>query len=286
MSELDLSSNQSLFQEFIEKNWAKYEFNSEERDCEDLEPFKPESTNLRTLIIGIGARGGEVVDRIAKKDFPGIRTAVVDTDIKNLLPLKTQQRILLTKHDDSDFVAWVHPRNKRIETFESLESLSDLSNVDLAFVISGLRGFASIRGAQIVATKMKKQNIPVVSICHVPFASDASFASKGLESMQQASDLLVVVPNEKLPKILPEALLSEGLAIADEPLAKVVADLVNPKKDRIEQKHGKFGAILERIHQSAFEHGFIMQLPGTTDQSLEEYDTDIAFDIQTETIIA
>ncbi|MHA2272240.1 MAG: hypothetical protein ACXACI_10280 [Candidatus Hodarchaeales archaeon] len=278
MSELDLGSDQSLFQEFIDDHWANDEANSIN--------IEPKSSGLRALVIGIGARGGEVVDRIAKKEFPGIRTAVADTDIKNLLPLRAQHRILLTNHDDSDFVAWLHPRNKQIEILESLESLSDLANVDIVFVISGLRGFAGFHGAQIIATKMKKQNIPVISICHVPFAADASFATKGLKSVQQMSDLLVVVPNEKLPKIPPEALLAEGLAIADEPLAKVVADLVNPAKDRIEQEHEKFGAIIEKIHQSAFEHGFILHLAGTPDKSLKQRTTDAPYDIKTEVIVA
>lgn len=232
--------------------------NTDQHLNKEIADNRVECPLLKTLVIGVGLRGGAVADRLTWHHIPGIKTAVADTNLKNLLRLRATQKIIIEEsRDDWDFVSCYNPREKRIVSCYSLRALENsLSEIDLIFIVSGLSGFSGTSVAQIVANRVREYHVPIISVCHVPYRRDVSHLTSGLRSMQDTSNALIIVPNETLPKVTLKELLAQGFSAADEPFSTAVKDLLWPELRLKEQEADSGKNAIEKISQQAANMGF------------------------------
>ncbi|MFQ5981300.1 MAG: hypothetical protein ACE5OZ_24430 [Candidatus Heimdallarchaeota archaeon] len=231
---------------------------SDQRSNKEIADIRKEYPLLRVLVIGVGLRGGEVVDRLTKQQVPGLETAVADTRLDNLYRIRASQKIIIDEsRDDWDVVASYKPRENHIVNCNSLRALENsLAGVDMVFIISGLSGFSGTSVAQTIAKRVKEHRVPIISVCHVPYQQDVCHLTGGLQSMQNTSNALIIVPNETLPKVPLKELLAQGFAAADEPLSNAVKDLLWPEFRLKEQNEDSIRKAIENISQQAANMGF------------------------------
>ena len=97
---------------------------------------------------------------------------------------------------------------------------------DLAFLTCGLGGGSGTGAAHVVAELAKEKGALTVSICTLPFNMEGTVrlgnSLKGLKKLYNASDTVIVIPNQRLLTMSPDLSLVQLFKIADEVLVRAV----------------------------------------------------------------
>ena len=112
---------------------------------------------------------------------------------------------------------------------------SIVAGSDLVFVTAGMGGGTGTGAAPVVAKICKELGILTVCIVTLPFNFEGpkkmSAAMKGIATMRNFCDTLIVIPNEKLLSVIDyNTTLEEGFAESDSVLlqaAQSISDLIN-----------------------------------------------------------
>jgi len=158
-------------------------------------------------VIGVGGAGNNAVNRMVDAGITSAYFVAVNTDKQVLLMSKANQTIQIGTELTRGLGAGAKPEIGRAAAEESREEITNmLKGSNLVFVTAGLGGGTGTGAAPVIAKMAKDMGILTVGVVTKPFAFEgpkrANNAEAGLEELRKYVDTLVIIPNEKLYKIL------------------------------------------------------------------------------------
>jgi|SRR5690554_3916674 len=182
-------------------------------------------------VIGVGGGGSNAVNRMVEAGVKGVEFIAVNTDAQALhmscADVKVQIGAKLTK----GLGAGANPEIGRKAAEESIEELRQtVSGADMIFVTAGMGGGTGTGAAAVVAELAKDSGALTVGVVTKPFSFEGRrrelFANKGIELLRDKVDTLIVIPNDRLYKIVDERTpIVEAFKIADDVLRQGVQGL-------------------------------------------------------------
>lgn len=186
-------------------------------------------------VIGVGGAGNNAVNRMIAAGITSAYFVSVNTD-KQVLQMSNADAVLQIGEElTRGLGAGAVPSVGEQAAVESKQAITDLlKGTDLLFITAGLGGGTGTGAAPIIAQIAKDMNILTVGVVTKPFAFEGSTRKKnaemGLENLKKYVDTLVIIPNEKLFKILKKGTpIIEAFRFADDVLRQGiqgVSDLI------------------------------------------------------------
>ncbi|PVX42781.1 cell division protein FtsZ [Pasteurella langaaensis DSM 22999] len=204
----------------------------------------------RTLIkvVGVGGGGGNAVnymvdqmqqqgaelvgiDSLANDEHGEIIFYAVNTDAQALRKSKVQQTLQIGAEVTRGLGAGANPNVGQKAAEEDRDAIrSMLEGANMVFIATGMGGGTGTGAAPIVAQVAKELNILTVAVVTKPFSFEGkkrmSFAEQGIKALSQYVDSLIVIPNDKLKKVLPKgASLIDAFAAVNNVLRNAVTGI-------------------------------------------------------------
>lgn len=219
-------------------------------------------------VVGCGGGGNNTINRITEVGIKGAETIAINTDAQDLLYTNAPKKILIGKNVTKGLGAGSIPKIGEEAARESEQEIKQaLAGADLIFITCGLGGGTGTGSAPVVADIGKKMGALTVAIVTMPFNMEGhrryQNAVYGLEKLEQLTDTLIVIPNDKLLQIAPDLPLNTAFKVADEILTNAVkgiaemvtkAGLVNLDFADIKTVMGNGGVALIGLGESDSEN--------------------------------
>ena len=185
----------------------------------------------RILGVGVGGAGSNAINNIMSRGgIVGATTVAVNTDARHLLSTQAEQKLLIGRELTNGTGAGNDPNIGRAASEENEEDIRELvRGHDLVFVACGLGKGTGTGAAPYFARIAQEEGCLVVSVCTLPFASEGQpkmeTALDGLNELNEYSNTIIVVPNEKLLMYAPDFTLWDAFKLADDVLINAVVGL-------------------------------------------------------------
>ncbi|MFC1630084.1 cell division protein FtsZ [Patescibacteria group bacterium] len=158
-------------------------------------------------VIGVGGSGCNAVSRMMKSKIEGIELVAVNADVQDLIKANANKKIEIGKKLTGGLGAGMNPKVGKMAAEESKAEIEEMvKGSDLVFITCGLGGGCGTGAAPVVAEIAKKQGALTIAVVTKPFSFEGiprkKIADKGLESLRHKVDSLMVIPNDKLLKIV------------------------------------------------------------------------------------
>jgi cell division protein FtsZ len=191
--------------------------------------FTPEYEHFATIkVLGIGGGGGNAVNRMIDAKIRGVEFIVVNTDAQVLRQTKALQKVQIGSQLTKGLGAGGKPDVGRLAAEEDRDSLyRALESSDMVFLTAGMGGGTGTGAAPIIADLASEVGALTVAVVTRPFHFEGprrlKIAEAGLAELADKVDTLIIVPNEKLLKIVArETTITESFRLADEVLVQAV----------------------------------------------------------------
>ena len=191
--------------------------------------FTPEYEHFATIkVMGIGGGGGNAVNRMIDAKIRGVEFIVANTDAQVLRQTKALQKIQIGSRLTNGLGAGGKPDVGRLAAEEDRDSLfRALDGSDMVFITAGMGGGTGTGAGPIIAEIAGEIGALTVAVVTRPFHFEGprrlKLAETGLAELAERVDTLIVVPNEKLLKIVTrETTITESFRLADDVLVQAV----------------------------------------------------------------
>lgn len=190
-------------------------------DYTTVESFTPV---CKIKVVGIGGGGNNAVNRMVNANIDSAEFVAVNTDKQALIMSRAQHRIQIGDKLTGGKGAGSDPEMGRKAAEESKEILEKmLEGTDLVFITAGMGGGTGTGAAPVVAELAKEMGILTIAVVTKPFGFEGrrrmENAEKGIKDLKGVVDTLVVIPNDKLLKIVPKGTpIVEAFRTADDVL--------------------------------------------------------------------
>ena len=184
-------------------------------------------------VIGIGGGGCNAVLRMIAYNFKGPEFIAVNTDRQALLSNPAPKRIQIGDKLTKGLGAGANPEVGQKAAEESKQQIAEvLQGADLVFITAGMGGGTGTGAAPVVAQIAKDMGILTIAVVTKPFPFEgkirAANAEKGIANLKKYVDTLVIIPNEKLLKVMPKGTsVFESFKYADEVLRQGIQGISN-----------------------------------------------------------
>ena len=179
--------------------------------------FEPmESTNDAVIrIIGVGGGGGNAVEHMLRERIEGVEFFAVNTDAQALRKSVLSQTIQIGSDITKGLGADGNPEVGRKAADEDRETLrAALEGASMVFIVAGMGGGTGTGAAPVLAEVAKDLGILTVAVVTKPFTFEGqkrmAFAEQGISELSKHVDSLIVIPNDKLLKVL-----GRGISLLD-----------------------------------------------------------------------
>lgn len=175
-------------------------------------------------VIGVGGGGNNAVNRMVNANIKSAEFIAVNTDKQALLMSKAQHRVQIGEKLTRGLGAGADPEIGVKAAEESREMLVEvLKDTDLVFITAGMGGGTGTGAAPIIASIAKELGALTIAVVTKPFVFEGKRrmdnAEKGIKELKGVVDTLVVIPNDKLLKIVPKGTpIIEAFRTADDVL--------------------------------------------------------------------
>jgi len=199
------------------------------KDDEDIAKIV-EQLKVTVKIVGCGGGGSNTINRCMREGIFGAELIAANTDAKHLLSIAANRKILLGRRTTRGLGAGAIPQVGEESTRESEGDIASvLGAPEITFITAGMGGGTGTGGAHIIAGIAKREKSLVISIVTLPFSSEGRVrmenALYGLEKLRKNSDTTIVIPNDKLLKLVPRLPLDEAFRVADQILMEAIKGL-------------------------------------------------------------
>ncbi len=175
-------------------------------------------------VIGVGGGGNNAVNRMIEAGITSAYFVSVNTDQQVLNMSKADKTITIGRKVTRGLGAGAKPEVGHSAAEESEQEIREmLEGSNLVFVTCGLGGGTGSGAAPVIARIAKEMGILTVGVVTKPFAFEGRIrqanAEKGLAELKKYVDTLVIIPNDKLLKILKRDIsLMDAFRYADDVL--------------------------------------------------------------------
>lgn len=172
--------------------------------------FNEEVTSVAKIkVIGVGGGGSNAVTRMIKFEFKGPEFIAVNTDKQALLTNPANTTIQIGAKLTKGLGAGADPDVGMKAAEENKAELSQaLQGADLVFITAGMGGGTGTGAAPVIAQMAKDMGILTVAVVTKPFGFEGrarlANAERGIENLKKYVDTLVIIPNDKLLKVMPK----------------------------------------------------------------------------------
>ena len=187
---------------------------------------KGEFGEAKIVVIGAGGGGNNTLNRLGNIGIQGAELIAINTDKQQLERTKADKKILIGYETTRGLGAGGYPEVGRQAALDAKTVLKDvLSGVDLAFVTAGLGGGTGTGSLPVIAEIAKENGAVVVGAVTMPFKIERARIPKAREALirlKETTDSVVVIDNNKLLSVCPDAPIDQAFGVADEILARMV----------------------------------------------------------------
>lgn len=186
------------------------------------------NNNIRPIanikVIGVGGGGNNAVNRMINANITSAQFVDINTDMQDLLVSKADMRLQIGEKLTRGLGAGSDPEIGQKSAEESKASISELlKDCDLVFITCGMGGGTGTGAAPVVAQIAKEMGILTIAVVTKPFSFEGrkrmQNAEKGMENLKKYVDSLVIIPNDKLLKLVPKGTpMTEAFGYADDVL--------------------------------------------------------------------
>jgi len=179
---------------------------------------------IEIKVIGIGGGGGNAVNRMIDAKLQGVNYISVNTDAQVLAFSNAEQKIQIGSRITKGLGSGSNPEIGRKATEEDKDRIAKaLKGADMVFITAGMGGGTGTGGAPIIAQISKDLGALTVGVVTKPFSFEGhrrmEQAEEGIKLLKECVDTLIVIPNDKLLKIVDEnTSMLDAFKIADEVL--------------------------------------------------------------------
>ncbi|MBN1539394.1 MAG: cell division protein FtsZ [Candidatus Thermoplasmatota archaeon] len=212
------------------------ERNVEVQEAPQMVETNPEDEELRRVlatlrtnikIVGCGGGGSNTINRIVEEGIIGADLFAINSDAQHLLTIHAPHKMLIGKRTTRGLGAGASPKIGKESALEAEEELrSKLMGSDMVFVTCGLGGGTGTGSAPVVAEIAKQLGALTIAVVTKPFAGEGESrmenAEWGLAELEDNSDTVIVIPNDKLLELVPRLPLNAAFKVADEILMKAI----------------------------------------------------------------
>lgn len=185
--------------------------------------------NLRTniKIVGCGGAGCNTINRVVEEGIVGADIFALNTDAQHLLTIHAPHKILIGRRATRGLGAGSVPQIGEEAAREVEDDIrSSMMGSDIVFVTCGLGGGTGTGSAPVVARIAKELGALTIAIVTQPFSAEGVVrmqnAEYGLDKLQEHTDTVIVIPNDKLLEIVPRLPLNAAFKVADEILMRSI----------------------------------------------------------------
>ncbi len=170
--------------------------------------FELQEENVRTpgmpviKVVGLGGGGGNAVEYMVRNRVEGVEFICANTDVQALNMLSVPTKIQL---GESGLGAGAKPEKGREAAMQNIDALREhLRDADMVFITAGMGGGTGTGAAPVVAQVAKEMGVLTVGVVSRPFRFErrAAVAEEGIKALSEHVDSLIVIPNDKLIKVL------------------------------------------------------------------------------------
>lgn len=179
-------------------------------------------------VVGVGGAGSNAVNRMISGGLKGVEFIVVNTDKQALYLSKANTKIQIGDKLTKGLGAGSNPEVGEKAAEESREEISQaLKGADMVFVTAGMGGGTGTGAGPVVASIARELGILTVAVVTKPFSFEGKkrmqHAEKGLETLKNAVDTLVIIPNDRLLQVIEKkTTVMDAFRIADDVLKQGV----------------------------------------------------------------
>ena len=199
----------------------------------EKEVSKPVQDKLK--IFGVGDAGGNVIKQMMAFNWKEVEFYAVNTDLEALRTYEGATQIQIGADTTQGFSADANPEIGRRAAEENLETLDAvLADARLVFIIAGMGGGTGTGAAPLIASVAREHEALTIGVVTLPFDFEgqrrAEQAEYGLQELQEHTDAVIVVPNQRLMDTVDAELpTSEAFRMSDRTVlrgVKSVADII------------------------------------------------------------
>nr|MDO8112280.1 cell division protein FtsZ [Candidatus Sigynarchaeota archaeon] len=186
--------------------------------------------DIRTLVVGVGGAGNNMISRFQELGIPRCRTLCVNTDVQDLYYSNADEKILIGKRLTKGLGSGNNHEIGELAAREDYERLKAVMDADVVFLTGGMGGGTGTGATPLVAKAAKDRGAIVVSIVTMPFKMEGptkeTIAYQGLKNLAESSDTVIPLANQKLVSLVPDIKLHQGFKIMDEILIRSVKSII------------------------------------------------------------
>lgn len=175
-------------------------------------------------VVGVGGGGNNAVNRMIASGIKSAGFIAVNTDKQALMMSKAKEHIQIGEKLTRGLGAGADPEVGRKAAEESKAEIAEkLKGSDLVFITAGMGGGTGTGAAPVIASIAKEMGILTIAVVTKPFNFEGrrrmENAEVGIANLAKCVDTLVVIPNDKLLKVVPKGTpLVEAFKYADDVL--------------------------------------------------------------------
>jgi cell division protein FtsZ len=186
-----------------------------------------EKRKTKIKVVGAGGAGNNTITRLMQVGISGAETIAVNTDAQDLLYTDADKKILIGKQLTQGLGAGANPKVGMEAAKESREEIKKaLQGADLVFLTCGLGGGTGTGSLPVIAEIAKRIGALTIAVVTLPFSMEGrqryKNAEEGLKSLEGIVDTIIVIPNDKLLEVMPQASLIDAFRAADDILVNAV----------------------------------------------------------------
>ena len=188
---------------------------------------------VKIKVIGVGGGGSNAINRMINAGVNGVEFIAVNTDKQALQVSKADYRIQIGIKLTRGWGAGSEPDIGFKAAEENYEELNQaINDADLVFVTAGMGGGTGTGAAPLIAGLAKEKGILTIAVVTKPFLFEGQKrmmnAEKGIEALSKVVDSIIIIPNEKLFKIVPKGTgIEDTFRYADDVLRQGVQGISN-----------------------------------------------------------
>ena len=185
----------------------------------------PKNQSNVIKVIGVGGGGSNAINHMFQQGIKGVDFVICNTDSQALQNSGVPNKIQLGVNLTEGLGAGANPEigeQAAIESSEDIRRMLD-TNTKMIFITAGMGGGTGTGAAPVIAKMAKEMDILTVGIVTMPFHFEGKIrntqAQKGIETLRDHVDSLVVINNNKLREVYGNLGFKAGFSKADEVLS-------------------------------------------------------------------